>query len=113
MYSVYFSNYSLHPVYFTNYSLHPVYFTNYSLHPVKGTDFYLNFYPSLSSIQVSHTFPFTCYFRAHQTRQSRRNSRPISAEIALLLLQSEIKVALFLFASCSYIANNVFFDKAD
>ena len=35
-----------------------------------------------------------CVFRAHQTRRSGRNSRPISAE-----------VALFLFASHSFLAN--------
>ena len=44
--------------------------------------------------------------RAHQTR---RNSRPISAEVALPRLQSEIKVALFLFASHSFLANNLRF----
>ena len=37
--------------------------------------------------------------RAHQTRRSWRNSRSISAEVALPRLQSEIKVAWFLFAS--------------
>ena len=47
--------------------------------------------------------------RAHQTRQSERNSRPISAEVALPRLQSEIKVALFLFASHSFLANNLRF----
>jgi len=47
-------------------------------------------------------------YRAHQTRRSGRNSRPISAEVALPGLQSEIKVALFLFsvfASHSFLAN--------
>ena len=44
--------------------------------------------------------------RAHQTR---RNSSPISAEVALPRLQSEIKVALFLFASHSFLANNLRF----
>ena len=44
--------------------------------------------------------------RAHRTRWS---SRPISAEVALPRLQSEIKVALFLFASHSFIANNLRF----
>ena len=43
--------------------------------------------------------------RAHQTRRSGRNSRPIPAEVALPRLQSEIKVALFLFASRSFLAN--------
>ena len=47
--------------------------------------------------------------RAHQTRRSGRNSRPISAEVALPRLQSEIKVALFLFASHSFLANNLRF----
>jgi hypothetical protein len=37
------------------------------------------------------------------------NSLPISAEIALLWLQSEIKVALFLFASRSFLVNNLSF----
>jgi hypothetical protein len=45
--------------------------------------------------------------RAHQTRRSGRNSRPISAEVALPRLQSEIKVALFLFASHSFLAHNL------
>ena len=39
--------------------------------------------------------------RAHQTRRSGWNSRPISAEVTLPRFQSEIKVALFLFASQS------------
>ena len=47
--------------------------------------------------------------RAHQTRRSGRNSRPISAEVALPRLQSEIKVALFLFASHFFLANNLRF----
>jgi hypothetical protein len=44
--------------------------------------------------------------RAHRTR---RSSRPISAEVALPRLQSEIKVTLFLFASHSFLANNLRF----
>ena len=36
-------------------------------------------------------------------------SRPISAEVALPWLQSEIKIALFLFASHSFLANNIRF----
>ena len=47
--------------------------------------------------------------RAHQIRRSGRNVRPISAEVALPRLQSEIKVALFLFASHSFLANNLRF----
>ena len=47
--------------------------------------------------------------RAHQTRRSGRNSCPISAEVALPRLQSEIKVALFLFAGHSFLANNLRF----
>jgi len=47
--------------------------------------------------------------RAHQTRRNGRSSRPISAEIALPLLQSEIVVALFPFASHSFLANNLHF----
>jgi hypothetical protein len=47
--------------------------------------------------------------KAHQTRRSGRNSRPISAEVALPRLQSEFKVALFLFASHSFLANNLRF----
>ena len=47
--------------------------------------------------------------RAHQSRRSGRNSRPISAEVALPRLQSEIKVVLFLFASHSFLANNLRF----
>ena len=37
--------------------------------------------------------------RAHQTRRSRRNSHPISAEVTLARLQSKIKITLFLFAN--------------
>ena len=47
--------------------------------------------------------------RAHQTRRSGREFRPISAEVALPRLQSEIKVTLFLFASHSFLANNLRF----
>jgi hypothetical protein len=46
---------------------------------------------------------------SHQTRRSGRNSLPISAEVALPRLQSEIKVALFLFSSHSFLANNLHF----
>ena len=60
-------------------------------------------------------FIFTKYWlsstisnRAYQTRQSGRNSHPILAEVTLRRLQSEIKVALFLFASHSFLANNLF-----
>ena len=45
--------------------------------------------------------------RAHQARRSGRHSRPLSAEVALPRLQSEIKVTLFLFASYSFLANNL------
>ena len=45
--------------------------------------------------------------RAHQTRRSGREFRPISAEVALPRLQSEIKVTLFLFASRSLLANDL------
>ena len=56
------------------------------------------------------TFPHSCApCQAHQTRRSGRNTRPISAEVALPRLQSEIKVALFLFASHSFLANNLRF----
>ena len=44
--------------------------------------------------------------RAHRTR---RSSLPISAEVALPRLQSKIKVASFLFASHSFLANNLRF----
>ena len=37
-----------------------------------------------------------CNIRVHQSRQRGRNSRPISAEVALPRLQRQIKVALFL-----------------
>ena len=47
--------------------------------------------------------------RAHQTRWSGRYSRPMSAEIALSWLQSEINVASFLFASRFFLANNLCF----
>ena len=49
------------------------------------------------------------WIRAHQTRRSGRNSHPISTEVTLPQLQSEIKVALFLFASHSFLANNLHF----
>ena len=42
-------------------------------------------------------------------RRSGRNCHPISAEVALLRLKSEIKVALFLFVSHSFLANNLRF----
>ena len=61
----------------------------------------------LNNTCVKHNFKCTC--RAHQTRRSGRNSRPISAEVALPRLQSEIKVALFLFASHSFLVNNLRF----
>ena len=47
--------------------------------------------------------------RAHQIRRSGRNSLPISAEVPLPRVQSEIKVALFIFASHSFLANNLRF----
>jgi len=47
--------------------------------------------------------------RAHQTKQSGRNSSPISAEVALPRLQSKIKFALFLSASRSFLENNLHF----
>ena len=49
--------------------------------------------------------------RAHRSRRSGQSSRPISAEVALPRLQSEIKVAFFLFASHSFLANNLRFMK--
>ena len=57
-----------------------------------------------SDSQQLHTF-----FRAHQTGRSGRNSRPMSAEVALPRLQSEIKAAMFLFGSRSFLANNLYF----
>ena len=45
----------------------------------------------------------------HRAHQTMRSSRHISAEIALPLLQSEIVVALFPFASRSFLANNLRF----
>ena len=56
---------------------------------------------------ISHMIYQSC--KAHQTRRSGRNSRPISAEVTLPRLQSEIKVALFLFASHSFLANSLRF----
>jgi hypothetical protein len=47
--------------------------------------------------------------RSHRNRRGGRSSRSISAEVALPRLQSEIKVALFLFASHSFLANNLRF----
>ena len=47
--------------------------------------------------------------RAHQTRWSGRYSSPISAEVTFPRLQSEIKVALFLFASHSFLENSLRF----
>ena len=38
-----------------------------------------------------------------------RNIRPISAQVALPRLKSEIKVTLFLFANHSFLANNLRF----
>jgi hypothetical protein len=47
-----------------------------------------------------------CLAKAHQTRRRGQNPCPISTEVALLRLKSEIKVALFLFANHSFLANN-------
>ena len=47
--------------------------------------------------------------RAHQARRSGRYYRPISTEVALPRLQIEIKVALVLLASHSFLANNLRF----
>jgi hypothetical protein len=47
--------------------------------------------------------------RAHQTRQSGRYFSPISVEVALPRPQSKIKVAMFHFASRSFLANNLRF----
>ena len=68
--------------------------------------------------QFFHKCQIDSFPRAHQTRRSGRNSCPISAEVALPRLQSEIKVALFLFASHSFLAHNLRFmvrliDKTD
>jgi len=41
--------------------------------------------------------------------RSGRNCRPVSAEVALPRLQSEIKYALLLFASSSFLTNNLCF----
>ena len=49
--------------------------------------------------------------KIHQTRRSGRNYLPISAEVALPRLQNEINVALFLFASNSFLA--LFYGTAD
>jgi hypothetical protein len=59
------------------------------------------------SLSQNYMYSITC--RVHQTRRSGRNSHPISTEVALPRLQSEIKVALFLFASYSFLANNLCF----
>ena len=56
-------------------------------------------------IQTTMIYSFAVVARAHQTRRRGRNSRPISAEVALPRLQSKIKVALFLFASHCFLAN--------
>jgi hypothetical protein len=55
---------------------------------------------------IAGRLPVPATPRAHQTR---RRSHPISAEIALPRLQSEIVVALFPFASRSFLANNLRF----
>jgi hypothetical protein len=49
------------------------------------------------------------YFRAYQTRRSGQNSHPISTEVTLPRLESEINVTLFLSANCSFLANNIRF----
>ena len=65
------------------------------------------------SPDTSSTNKTDCHFiaeiRAHQTRWSGWYSRPMSAEIALSWLQSEINVASFLFASRFFLANNLCF----
>ena len=44
-------------------------------------------------------------YRSRQAKRGGRNSRPTSDEVALRL-QSEIKVALYLFENHSFLANN-------
>jgi hypothetical protein len=75
-------------------------------YPLKGDNFI-----GYGQLIFFTPFPFhSCApCRAHQSRGSWRNSSPISAEVALHRLQSEIKVALFLFASHSFLANNLRF----
>ena len=59
--------------------------------------------------RITRDILLSIIIRAHQTSRSGRNSRAISAEVTLPRLQSEIKVALFLFASPSFLANNLRF----
>ena len=53
--------------------------------------------------------PFSSKVHVNRAHQTGRSSRPISAEIALPWLQSEIVVALLTFASRSSLANNLHF----
>ena len=55
---------------------------------------------------IFNYFPLTGLTKADEVAEI---SCPISVEIALPRLQSEIKVALFLFASRSFLANNLHF----
>jgi hypothetical protein len=45
----------------------------------------------------------------HQTKQSGQNSCPLLAEVAFPRLLSEVKIALFLFESRYFLANNFYF----
>jgi len=94
---------------------------NFCIHESISVCLYLYVLRNVELIYIwisrSH-FIFPCkykwaiHIRAHQTRWSGRSSRPISAEIALSRLQNgqnEIAVALFPFASRSFLANNLRF----
>ena len=60
-----------------------------------------------SPLHASLTYFTFGLSRTHQNRRSRRNSRSILAEVILPWPQREIKIGLFLFASHSFLANNL------
>ena len=63
-----------------------------------------------SHLKVSLSLSLSVFTTQGSPNQAKwGKSRPISAEVALPQLQSEIKVALFLFASHSFLANNLRF----
>jgi hypothetical protein len=68
-----------------------------------GLNLLVGFQHSLLYIQI-----YNCQNRFIKKNKTR-NSCPILAEVALPRLQSEIKVAMFLFASHSFLVNNLRF----
>ena len=90
----------------------------YSLH-LSGASkqIYVTIKPPINAAEFSYTIelsPFLCFShttRAHQTTRSERNSRPISAEIALPRSDSkaQLKSPCFFFQVSAFLVNNLRF----